>query len=339
MKLLVLGGTLFLGRHVVEAALHRGDEVTIFTRGRTNPELFPKVERLLGDRDGDLTALEGREWDAVVDTSGFAPRVVRASAELLRGAVEQYTFVSSGSVYAETPPGHDERTPVGTLDDPTVEEVTFATYGPLKALCEQVVADVFGGRGLSVRAGLIVGPYDPTNRFTYWLTRIADGGKVLAPEPRDQPVQFVHGRDLADWMLEMAEERGGGVFNATGPDRPLTLGSLLEQIRAATDGDAELVWADERFLLDEGVEPWGDLPLWLAPLAEPESAGFLTADASRAVAAGLAFRPLVETIRETLDWARSGADPGVTLTDGPPAGISREREAELLAAWRRQAAA
>jgi 2'-hydroxyisoflavone reductase len=298
--------------------------VTLFNRGRTGPDLFPEVEKLKGDRDaGDLEALRGRRWDAVVDTSARVPRWVRDAAGLLAGAVEHYTFVSSVSVYAETSsPGTDEAAPVHTLSDETVEEITSAeVYGALKVLCEHAAAEAMPGQVLSVRAGLIVGPYDPTGRFTYWVHRIARGGDVLAPEPRSQPVQLVHGRDLADWILDMAERREAGVFNATGPERPLTMEGLLEAIREASGSDARLAWADERFLVESGVEEWSELPLWLAPGANPESASFMAVDVSKALAAGLRFRPLSETIRDTLERAETT----------PAAGLDPTRERDLLA--------
>jgi nucleoside-diphosphate-sugar epimerase len=323
VRVLILGGTLFLGRHLVEAALGRGDEVTIFNRGRTSPVLYPDVEHLRGDRNaGDLEALRGGSWDAVVDTSARVPRWVRDSAGLLADRVDHYTFVSSGSVYADTStPGTDESSPVLALEDETVEEIgSPEVYGGLKVLCERTAEAVMPGRALSVRAGLIVGPYDPTGRFTYWVHRIARGGEVLVPEPRDQPVQFVHARDLADWILAMAERRRTGVFNATGPERPLTMEDLLVAIRDATRSDAELVWVDERALVEQGVEAWSDLPLWLAPVTNPETANFLAIDVGKAIAAGLRFRPLAETVRDTLEQAETSAE----------AGLDPERERELL---------
>jgi 2'-hydroxyisoflavone reductase len=324
VRVLLLGGTLFLGRHLVEAALERGHEVTLFNRGVTAPDLFPEIETLLGDRDaGELGALRGRRWDVAIDTSARVPRWVSDAADLLAETVEHYTFVSSISVYADTSrPGTDETAPVHTLADETVEEITSAeAYGALKALCERAAEDAMPGLVLSVRAGLIVGPYDPTGRFTYWVHRIARGGRVLAPEPRAQPVQLVHGRDLAEWMLAMAERRESGVFNATGPERPLTMEGLLETIDETTGSGARLVWTDERYLVERGVEEWSELPLWLAPGVNPESAGLMAVDVRKALAAGLRFRPLSETIRETLDEAE-------TI---PTAGLPAARERELLA--------
>ncbi|HYA09880.1 MAG TPA: NAD-dependent epimerase/dehydratase family protein, partial [Gaiellaceae bacterium] len=304
MKLLVLGGTAFLGRHTVEAALARGDEVTIFTRGRTNPELFPEAEHLVGDRDGGLGALSGRAWDGVVDTSGYVPRVLRQSAELLRDAVGRYVFVSSISVYADFSRPVNEESAVVHLDDPFSESVE-TDYGALKAACEYVVEEVFAERGASVRAGLLVGPYDPTDRFTYWPRRLAEGGDVLAPGDPAAPVQLVDARDLGAWLVELADHGPGGVFNATGPAEPLALGRLLERSIVALGSDARLVWTDEQRILDAEVQPWMELPLWV-PGAE--WAGFMRADIRRALAAGLRFRPVEETVRDTLAWSRAAGE-------------------------------
>jgi 2'-hydroxyisoflavone reductase len=296
MRLLVLGGTKFLGRHVVAHALADGHEVTTFTRGRTNPGLFPDVEHLRGDRDGGLDALRGREWDGVVDTSGYVPRVVRQSAELLRDAVERYVFVSTISVYAEPE------------EEPEDEDVQ-AHYGALKRACERVVEGVYGDRSARVRAGLIAGPHDPTDRFTYWARRLAAGGDVLAPGRPEQPVQLIDARDLAAWLVQLALRGPGGTFDATGPQ--LTLGEVLERLR----GSSNLVWVEQ----PEGVTPWTELPLWL-----PEDGWFLMQrDVSAAAAAGLVCRRLEETARDTEAWDRG--EPGERPT------LSRERERELLA--------
>jgi 2'-hydroxyisoflavone reductase len=342
VRVLVLGGTVFVGRHVVETALARGDEVTILNRG-VHPDPLPlEVERLVGDRDGDLSALAGRQWDSVVDTSGYFPRQVRATGEALAaGRVGHYTFVSSASVYADhSRAGTGEGAPLNRVPEDAPEKLsTPELYGGWKALSEGAAEEALPGRVLTVRAGLIVGPYDPTNRFTYWVTRLARGGEALAPEPRSQPVQLVDVRDLAAWILRSAETGVTGVLNATGPTSPLTLGELLERVRDALGGRAELVWADERFLVDAGVRPFTDLPLWLAPNVDPDRAGFLALDISRALAAGLRFRPLEETALDTLAWAgrqaRPAKDVGVPMA---PAGLTPERERELLAAWRREAA-
>ena len=332
MKLLILGGTKFLGRHLVEAALRRGDEVTLFNRGLHNPEIFPEVEKLRGDRDGGLDALRGRRWDAVVDTSGYVPRVVRASAEFLADAVEFYAFVSSMSVYADFSRPNDEDSPLATLDDETVEEVTGETYGALKALCERAVEEVMPGRVLSVRAGLIVGPYDSTGRFTHWTERVARGGEVLAPAPPERQVQLVDARDLSEWILRMADGRRGGVFNASGPDYTLTMQALLEACREASASDARFTWVAEQFLLEKGVQPWGDIPLWIPEASDKRC--FLAENCERAWAAGLRFRPLVETARDTLAWQRSGSPgfekEGLVAHEQP---LTPEREEELLREW------
>jgi 2'-hydroxyisoflavone reductase len=323
MNVLVLGGTVFVGRHIVEAALAHGHDVTLFNRGRTNPRLFEDVEHLRGDREaGDLAALEGRSWDAVVDTSGYVPRVVTASARLLAEAVPHYTFISTGSVYADySRPGIDEKAPVATVDDETTEDVG-RHYGALKAMCERAAEAALPGRVLSVRAGIIVGPYDPTGRFTYWVHRLARGGDVVAPEPRGQRVQFIDARDLAAWILDGAERRLAGVFNATGPPTPLTMEGFLSEVGAATRNDSRLVWVDEDLLLAHRVEPARDLPLWVAPGANPDAAYFFGMSVERAVAGGLRHRPLAETIADTLHHAATV--PGV--------GLDAERERRLLEA-------
>jgi 2'-hydroxyisoflavone reductase len=327
MRLLVLGGTRFLGRAAVEAALARGHEVTLFNRGETNAELFPETEKLRGDRDGGLTALEGREWDAVIDPSGFVPRLIRDSAELLRNSVGHYVFVSSMSVYLEPYVADFDEDAAVFEDEPKTEEV-LEEYAQLKAACERVLAEVLPEAHASVRAGLIVGPHDPSGRFTYWPLRVAAGGDVLAPGPPERKVQFVDVRDLGAWMVHVAEERIAGAFNAVRPAEPF--GELLEVCREVSGSDARFVWMDESFLLDREVGQWMELPLWLAG----EEAPFLQADVSRAVAAGLRFRPVAETVADTLAWARETGAPLVADTDRlGTAGMRPEREAELVGAW------
>jgi 2'-hydroxyisoflavone reductase len=325
VRLLVLGGTKFLGRAAVDAALARGHDVTLFNRGQTNPELFPEAEKLRGDRDGDLSALEGHEWDAVIDPSGFVPRVVRASAELLRGSAGHYVFVSSGSVYAEPyVPGYDESAPTVQLEDPASEDVN-RDYGALKAACEDVVREVFPDAHTNVRAGLIVGPHDGSGRFTYWPLRASLGGDVLAPGPPDRLTQFIDVRDLAGWTVEACERQVSGTFNATG--EPIALAPTLEKC-----GVSRPVWVDEDFLLEQGVAPWMELPLWVAS----SEAAFLQMSVAKAVDSGLAFRPLEETVRDTLAWAEAEGAELVTHTPYGAAGLDPAREAELLEAWRRR---
>jgi 2'-hydroxyisoflavone reductase len=320
MRILVLGGTLFLGRHVVEAALERGHEVTLFNRGQTRPDLFPEAEKLRGDRDGDLGALAGRDFDAVIDTSGRVPRLVSETIDAL-GKVGHYTFVSTISVYADlsTPP--TESSPLAQLQEPT--EVWEEAYGELKVLCENAVRERFPDAFIP-RPGLIVGPWDPTGRFTYWPTRFAAGGRVLAPLPADADAQVIDARDLAGWIVNAAEERLAGTYNAIGP--VTTREHVLETCRTVAGASAEIVWVDPDFLNEQGVEEWMELPLWLY---DEKYRGMLSVEPSAAVATGLRFRPLEETVRGTLAWAQSGEAP-----DAFPAGLGTEKEIAVLDAWR-----
>ncbi|MEO8973958.1 MAG: SDR family oxidoreductase, partial [Ktedonobacteraceae bacterium] len=296
MKLLILGGTVFLGRHIVESAIQRGHEVTLFNRGQHNPDLFPNIEKLHGDRNGDLSALEGRQWDAVIDTSGFVPRIARASAEALRNSVKHYTFISSISVFAEFERvGMDEDAPLATLKDETVEEVTNETYGALKALCEQTVEQAMPGRALIVRPGLIVGPDDPTDRFTYWPVRVARGGEMLAPGSPDQQTQFIDVRDLADWIVCMVEAGTTGVYNATGPDYTLTWGQFLEDCKSVANSNTHLVWVGNAFAADLMEKEVANFQPWVPE----EYASMRSVNCQKAFNEGLTFRPLANTIRDT----------------------------------------
>ena len=322
MKILVLGGTRFLGRAAVQAALERGHEVTLFNRGETNPELFPDTEKIRGDRTEGVAALDGRRWDGVVDPSGYYPGVVRRSAEGLKGSVGRYLFVSSVSVYAGFSEGPTEDSPRGELadghpDDEMLPE--YENYGPLKAMCEDVVWDVYGDRATIVRPGLIVGPHDPTGRFTYWPHRVARGGEMAVPAPPERTVQFVDARDLGAWLIDLLERDEPGAFNATRGGVPWT--ELLDACVAVTGTDATPVWIPDEFLLEREVGEWMELPMWLA---DPEWVGMNMADVSRAEAAGLAHRPLEDTIRGTLDEAETTEE----------AGMEPERERELIEAWR-----
>ncbi|MBI5837538.1 MAG: NAD-dependent epimerase/dehydratase family protein [Candidatus Eisenbacteria bacterium] len=345
MKLLILGGTIFLGRHVVDAALARGHQVTLFHRGQHGPDLFPGVERLTGDRDagpGELgAAFRGRRWDAVVDTSAYFPDMVEASAGLLAGAADRYCFISSVSVYGDfSKPGLDESAPVTRL---TADQLARAReiraagpvraaalgelYGGLKALCEEAAEAALPGRTLNIRPGLIVGPHDYSNRFTYWVRRVADGGEVLAPGEAARPVQFIDARDLAEWIVRLLEDGQTGVFNATGPATPLSFGALLDACRAAAASEPAFTWVSDEFLSNSGVGAWIELPLWTG--ADPSLAGFMSVDCARARAAGLTFRPVVETARDTLSW-----DLAMPADSERKAGLARERERGLLAAWK-----
>lgn len=325
MKLLVLGGTVFLGRHIVEAAMARGHEVTLFNRGQQNAGLFSNVEKLYGDRDGNLDSLRGRQWDAVIDTSGYVPRVVRQSAELLQEAADHYTFISSISVYADfSQTDIDELALMGKLEDESREDVR-EFYGPLKARCEQVVQTLFPDKALVIRPGLIVGPYDPTDRFTYWPHRFAKGGEVLAPGNKAQSVQMIDARDLAEWTVTLVEQNITGVFNATGPSEQLTMVDFLETCKQEVGTNALITWVDECFLHDKGVSEWSDLPLWISE--KMNWPGFLNVDISKAMAHGLQFRPLAHTIRDTLAWSQT------RRAHVWKAGLKPEQEAQLLKEW------
>jgi 2'-hydroxyisoflavone reductase len=327
VRILVIGGTRFLGHHFTDSAARAGHDLTLFNRGQSDPGAFPDVEHVTGDRDGGLEPLRSRTFDAVVDMCGYFPRVVRQSVSLLAPAAARYLFVSSISVYDEgvLRPGFDEDAPTQVLADPEVEVITNETYGGLKALCEQEVRRGFPDGALIIRPGLIVGPLDRSDRFTYWVRRLAHGGDVVAPGSPGRPVQVIDARDLAAWMLRLVEAQAVGVFNATGPAEPFTFGEMLGAISTAVGGDAHLEWVDERFLVDHGVEPWTDLPVWL-PEAEQAAD---QCDVRRALAAGLTFRPLGETAADTFEWdARRPQD--VPLQ----AGLADVRERELLRAWR-----
>jgi len=325
MRLLILGGTIFLGRHLAGQALESGAQVTLFTRGQHNPELFPQARKLRGDRDADLRALGEGEWDAVIDTCGYLPRIVRKSARLLAKRVAHYTFISSVSAYAPSREARiDESAPLASLPAGAWEEVNAQTYGPLKVLCERAVEAELPGRALIVRPGLIVGPYDRSDRFTYWPRRIAGGGEILAPGRPDRRVQLIDVRDLSAWILQMVAQRRTGAFNAAGPDKPLTMRRVLHTCREACDSRGRFVWVADEFLRGQGVAPYTELPLWIP--GEDDRV-----DCRKAVRAGLTFRSLRTTIWETFAWDLS-RPLGMELR----AGLSAEREIALLRAWRAQ---
>jgi 2'-hydroxyisoflavone reductase len=325
--LLVLGGTGFLGPHVVDAALAQGWKVTLFNRGKTNADLFPELEKLHGDRDGKLEALEGRRFRAVVDTSGYVPRIVRMSAELLAPNVAHYLFVSSISAYATfTKLGITEDDPVAQLEDPKTEEVKVA-YGGLKAACEATVEEVLPGRAINVRAGYIVGPLDPTDRFTYWPARADLGGEMLAPGAPEDPIQVIDVRDLAKWMIGALEESHMGVYNLCGPSIPL--GGMLAACQEHAAKKPTLAWVDKEFLKAQGGEEGLNLPIWVPP-GEPGYEGFAQVSAKKAIDTGLTTRPISETVQATLEWWR---ELPAERREKPRAGISLEREKELIALW------
>lgn len=330
MRILIIGGTVFLGRALVDSALAAEHEVTLFNRGKSAPDAYPEIETIIGDRDGGLEPLKGHTWDAVIDTCGYFPRIVRQSAELLADAAERYVFISSLSAYGDVSKTgiNEENGTLATMEDETVEEITGETYGPLKVLCEQAAADAFGPeRTLIIRPGLIVGAYDRSDRFTYWPVRIAEGGRVLVPETADKVVQFTDVKDLADFTIHLLEQDAAGDYNVTGAPEPTTMGDVVEACQAVSGSDAEFVWVDGQFLLEHKVGPWMELPLWI-PASDAESAGFFGFDCSKAFAAGLKFRPLAETVQDTLAWANSRPEDYTWR-----AGMKREREQELLSLW------
>lgn len=332
LRVLILGGTGFIGPHQVRYALARGHTVTLFNRGRTNPHLFPEVEKLVGDRDGNLEALGGRRWDVVMDNSGFEPRIVRDSAELLADSVGRYLFVSTQSVYADRSIVDQDES--GTVGQPELPVERWSGYGPLKALCEREVERVFPGRFTVVRPPVIVGPGDRSDRFTYWVDRIDRGGEVLAPGSPDDPTQFIDVRDLTHFMVRCLENGVTGVYNACGPGSPLSMSGMLYGIRAVTTSSVRFTWVDAGFLAERRVRPFSQMPLWYPPVGR--RAGFFRMSAARAQARGLTYRPLAVTAADTLEWWKTQpAERRSELNAGLPA----EREAEVLAAWHRQAGA
>lgn len=333
LRILILGGTGFIGPNQVRYAVDRGHKVTVFNRGKTNPGSVPAgVERLEGDRNGKLDALKGREWDVVIDNPSTLPRWVRDAATLLADSAGHYMFISTISVYKdESKPGADETAPLIELADPTVEQITGETYGGLKALAEKEAEKAFPGRTTIVRPGLIVGAGDNSDRFTYWPVRIARGGEVLAPGNPTDPVQFIDARDLAEWTIRLAEQRTFGTFNAVGPAHRLSMAEMLYGIKAVTTAGAQFTWVPASFLEAQKVAPWGDMPVWVPP--QGEYAGFGAIGISRALAAGLTFRPLADTAQATLAFHESRpAERQAKLR----AGITPEREAEVLAAWKKE---
>lgn len=328
MKWLVLGGTKFLGRTFVEEALAAGHELTLFNRGKTEPGLFPDVEKITGDRTNpdDLAKLAGRRWDAVFDPSGYFPRVVRMSAEQVKDSADFYVFISTISVYKDhSTAGADESYPVGTIEDETVEEVTGGSYGPLKVLCEKAVEEIFPGRALHVRAGLIVGAYDPTDRFTYWPARIQKGGEFVAPVGPDQLMQFIDARDIVRWVLRMTEARKGGVYNVTGDPKPL--GEIFDAIKSVTGGDATPVYVDEKFLEEHEVQPWQELTMWI-PASNEGFSHMNETGVEKAKRDGLTYRPLADTVRELLAWHNQRY-----LSTPPSYGLPADKERKVLEAW------
>ncbi len=338
-RILILGGTRFLGRHIAEQALAAGHELTLLHRGRSQPGLFPQAQHLIADRDHDLSALHGRSWDVAIDTSAYVPRQMHELATALAGRVGQYQLVSTISVYERFEAlGTNEDAPLKRLDNPAAETVDSNTYGGLKALCEAQARAHFGARCLISRPGLLVGPHDPTGRFTWWVQRLLRGDEVLAPGDPRAPVQFIDARDVAAWLLLQAANGTRGVFNLNGPDGLLTMGEMLNTLREVLNPDARLTWVAEPFLLGHQVAPWTELPVWL-PGASQDMHRTSTA---RAQAHGLRCRPLAQTVADTAAWLRAPQRTLAGPANGPQrpnVGLTPEREAALLQAWHAQASA
>lgn len=342
MKLLIIGGTKFLGRHLVTAGLNRGHSLTLFNRGRTASEDTPDVESIHGDRHQDLAKLAGRRWDAVIDTCGFFPQSVDLSAEALSDSVGLYIFVSSISAYGDfSRIDYDEDASTAQLtaeQQEQVEGVDLAgevsaavlgeAYGALKALCERAAENAMPGRVLNVRSGLIVGRFDHTDRFSYWVMRVADGGEVLAPGSPSRFIQMIDAQDLAEWIVSMAEKGQAGVYNVTGKPFELTMERMLDRIRDVTASNAAFTWVSEEFLERENVQPWSEMPLYL-PESDEMTKGFLSANIDKALASGLVLRPMENTISDTFEWRKTQDYP-------LRAGIDRAREKDLLEKWREQ---
>jgi 2'-hydroxyisoflavone reductase len=324
MRLLVLGGTVFLGRHIVDSALRRGHTVTTFNRGsHQNLREQAHVEKLFGDRAVDLSALRGRKWDAVIDTCCFNKDQASLSIEALKQSVDSYCLVSTVSVYKSTSQrGTSESAEI--LYSETLANPKGNTYGAQKGDCERLLQTELDRKALIIRPGLIVGPYDPTDRFTYWPSRVARGGTVLAPGRPDRAVQFIDARDLAEWVVTMSEQKAVGIYNATGPDYELTMQSLLNACKSLTQSQARFAWIDDATLVANGAGPWMELPLWI-PETDPDSRGFLAIDCSKAQKAGLRYRPLEQTISDTYAW-----DQTRSLELARKAGLTRPRELELV---------
>ncbi len=330
LRILFIGGTGFIGPHMVRAAQARGHIPTIFNRGKTHPGLFPEVERLLGDRDGGLDVLKGRTWDCVVDTSGYVPRVVRASAQMLKAQAKHYLFISTGDVYKDLAVENlDEDYDKAVLPEPTSED-TRKYYGPLKVVCEQEVRNAFPESHTIIRPGWIVGPGDNAHLFTYWLVRIDRGGEVIAPGDPTDPVQVIDARDMAEWIVRMLENRTTGAFNATGPGSRLSMAEFLYGIRGITTSDVRFSWVPTPFLLERKIRPWSDMPIWYPPIGDHKGNGLISP--KRAIAAGLTYRPLADTARDTLQWFKSTGEAWESTTARRP-GLTAAREAELLAEW------
>jgi len=340
MRILILGGTGFTGPFQVKYALSRGHKVTVFNRGKTHPGELPKeAEQLIGDRNGQLDALKNRKWDVCIDIPTTLPVWVRDAAQILKGNIDRYVFISTISVFSDvSKPNMDESGPLAEYKGADAMAETQATvranlrlYGPLKALSEKEAEKWFPGKALIIRPGLIAGPGDESDRFTYWPVRIARGGEVLAPGTPNDPVQFIDARDLAEWTIRMVEQGTVGTFNATGPAYKLTMGKMLDEIKAAAKSNATFTWADADFLRAQKVSAWSDMPTWVPPRGD--SIGFSQINTQKAISKGLTFRSIGDTTIATLDWfQKQPAERQAKLK----AGLTAEREATVLAAWHAQ---
>jgi 2'-hydroxyisoflavone reductase len=329
LRVLILGGTGFIGPHTIEALRRGGHRITLFNNDKESARKYPDLESLFGDRDGKIEALGGREWDVVIDNSGYVPRLVKLTADALKGSVGHYIFISSISAYADlTKPGIDEDYPLATLKDPSVEKVTEETYGGLKAACENVVRATYGSRYTVIRPTYIVGPGDPTDRFTYWPVRVSQGGEMLAPGKSGDPVQFIDVRDLAGFIAACAEHRYVGNFNLCNPPRRVSMGQLLDSSRRISKADTKFVWVDEKFI-DAQKFPGNEIPIW-SP-TQGEYAGASLVASARAEAKGLKFRPLDVTVGDTLAWH---ATRPPERREKLRAGLTMEQERALLEQWR-----
>lgn len=342
MRILIIGGTKFLGRHLIKAAQQNNHEVTLFNRGKFSQEDFKNVDQIHGDRNADLEKLSGGNWDACIDTCGYLPQTVATSAEFLADKVNQYVFISSGSVYAETSePNYDEQTATAKLTKEQKEKfenfdlnqelnglVLGESYGALKVLCEEAAERAMPNRVLNIRAGMIVGAFDWTDRFAYWVMRVARGSEMLAPGTPENFVQLIDARDLSEWIIKMIENGETGIYNATSVSLDLTFGKMLEEMKTTLESDARFVWADEKFLAANNVQPWSDMPFYL-PESDAATQNFLTMNVDRALSKNLKIRSLKETVRDVFNWRKS-------QDFAMKAGISAERESELLAKWHKQ---
>lgn len=331
MKFLILGGTKFVGRHITAVAVERGHRVTLFHRGQTGAKLFPDVRRIFGDRNQSLHALQEEPWDAIIDTCGYIPRLVRNSARLAADVADHYTFISTISVYASYAQADmDESAPLTTWDGET-EEVNGNTYGPLKVRCEQEVEQAMPGRNTLIRPGLVVGPHDPTDRFSYWPWRFdRDDDHVLVPGRPNRPIQYIDVRDLAEWTVTMTERKETGIYNAVTPPGIHTMNHLIQACAQAGNRNPPISWVADRFLVEQGVQPWTELPLWIPEGEDSQSHRHLmNQSGKRARKAGLSCRPLEETVRDTLAWLRTRSSEHQWQ-----AGLAADKEQMLLKEWK-----